>query len=131
MSKDPITQARVKELFDYRDDGNLIWRKDHKMNNHHTNHFKKGQTVGAVHSDGIVLKVSIDKKQYLVKRLIWLWHKGNPIPHMVLQSDDDKRNNRIENLYAGKARQAIKAKSKPVIINDPMDLFIYRPANVR
>jgi len=60
---------------------------------------KKGKVVGTMHRNGYKV-TSIDKKQYPVHRLIWLYHhgfmpeKGIEIDHINRHRDD----NRIENL---------------------------------
>ena len=82
----------VRALFDYREDGKLIW----KIKRSGT---KKWKTAGAMHRNGYVV-VTVAGKQYPAHRLIFLYHygylpeKGNELDHINRQRDD----NRIENL---------------------------------
>lgn len=83
-----LTQARVRELFDYTDDGLLI-RKTTRGG------FKAGTVVGCRSGDYLIAMV--DRKLYKVHRLIFLWHHGW-LPPEVDHCDMDKQNNRIQNL---------------------------------
>ena len=85
-----ITQERLKELFEYRD-GKLIW----KINNRR---IKKGRELGCTGAQGYILG-QVDKIQYRVHRLVFLYHFGY-LPEIVDHIDGDKLNNRIENLRA-------------------------------
>ena len=82
----------VKSLFEYRQDGKLIW----KIKRSGT---KKWKTAGAMHRNGYIV-ITFKGKQYPAHRLIWLFHNGflpeNGIhlDHINRQKDD----NRIENL---------------------------------
>jgi len=85
-----ITQDRLKVLFSYREDGNLIWLKT--MNNF----IKEGDVAGHVNKTGYV-NVGVDYKSYLLHRLIYLYHHGW-LPPLVDHIDTDHLNNRINNL---------------------------------
>ena len=89
--KEQITQARVKELFDYRKDGVLLYLVGRK------NHVKPGSAAGWADGHGY-LRVTIDGEKHRVHRLIWLWHHGylpeNDIDHI----NRDRSDNRVENL---------------------------------
>jgi CO dehydrogenase/acetyl-CoA synthase gamma subunit (corrinoid Fe-S protein) len=101
-----ITQARVKELFDYHPDGHLTW-KVQKSNN-----VKVGSFAGSVNSEGY-LQVGIDRVLYKVHRLIYLWHYGfvyNLIDHI----DQNKLNNKIQNLRIATNSQNLRNRSKQV-----------------
>ena len=82
----------VRAIFDYREDGNLIW----KIKRSGT---KKIKVAGAMHRNGYKV-ISYKGKQYPAHRLIWLYHqgflpeKGLFIDHINRHRDD----NRIENL---------------------------------
>lgn len=87
-----LTQTRLKELFDYREDGALI-RK--------TGGSGRGNHVGAVAGTKTrygYISVNVDGKLYQAHRLVWLWHHGKfptgETDHMNGIRDD----NRIENL---------------------------------
>lgn len=92
-----LTQARVRELFDYRDDGTLIAKE-------RANGRKFGMPVGC--ETGGYLIAMVSGKLYKVHRLIFLWHHGY-MPVEVDHKDLNGLNNRIENL-----RDADSAKNK-------------------
>ena len=80
---------KCHEMFEYID-GQLVFK-----DNWHSKQ-RKGQSVTSVNNCGY-LKVCIDKKNYLVHRLIFLMHHGY-LPELLDHIDMDKLNNRIENL---------------------------------
>lgn len=84
-----ITQKHLKELFTYQD-GHLIWQKPT------SNRVKLGDKAGASDKDGYV-HVRVDKKDYLLHRLIFLYHHGW-LPRFVDHIDTIPSNNQIENL---------------------------------
>lgn len=84
-----ITQQKLHELFIYQD-GNLVRKAIYQGNR------KIGTFAGTLRKDGYV-KVGIDKKQYLLHRLIFLYHK-NYLPKFLDHADGNKKNNKIENL---------------------------------
>lgn len=86
-----LTQERVKELFDYREDGVLVRR----VTVCYCARF--GDLAGSLHCDGY-LQVTIDGLSSLAHRIIWLWHKGYLPEHGLDHIDRNKLNNRIENL---------------------------------
>ena len=84
-----ISQAITKEIFDYHESGNLIWKKTQYSN-------KLGKFAGGIDCAGY-LKITILKKQYYAHRLIFFWHKGY-FPKEIDHIDGNKLNNKIENL---------------------------------
>lgn len=85
------SQARLKLLFDYRDDGNLIWKVARQK-------IRVGDVAGCLRKDGYTT-VRVDGDEHLLHRLIKHWHKGNVTQDKVIDHrDNDKSNNRIENL---------------------------------
>lgn len=92
-----ITQAEVKYLFDYCPTGKLLWK-----NPTHTA-VKVGSQAGVKNPVKYAV-VYINAKSYLVHKLIYLWHTGE-WPKIVDHIDNDKRNNKIENLRAATASQ--------------------------
>jgi hypothetical protein len=84
-----ITQERVRELFDYQD-GKLVWKKRTGPRSN------PNQAVGSLMPQGY-LRVKFDKKNYLVHRLVYLWHTGE-MPVFIDHKDQNKSNNKIENL---------------------------------
>ena len=86
-----LTQERVRELFDYREDGALVW----KVRN--SNVISVGRVAGTDHGDGYVA-IKADGVIYLGHRLVWLWHKGYLPEHGLDHRDRVRSNNRISNL---------------------------------
>lgn len=85
-----ITQERLIKLFNYRD-GNLYWAISPNPK------IKIGLITGqSVNSDGRKT-VCINKKRYLLSRIIFLHQKGY-LPEFVDHIDGNKTNNCIENL---------------------------------
>ena len=90
MNKNILTQEYVHELFDYHNNGYLIWKIkiDHKNN--------IGDIVGSLGSQ--YYQVCIKKKKYYTHILIFLWHHGYIPENDIDHEDRNKLNNRIENL---------------------------------
>lgn len=86
-----ISQERVRELFDYREDGCLI-RKVRTANNACI-----GDVAGSPDSNGH-LQVKVSRRIYMVHRLVWLWHHGYLPEHEVDHVNRKQSDNRIENL---------------------------------
>jgi hypothetical protein len=74
-----LTQERVRELFDYHEDGYLIWKIS-------VSNVRKGDIAGCPNKAGY-LRVRFDGKLYYIHRLIFLYHKGY-LPRMI---DHDNR----------------------------------------
>lgn len=85
-----LTQDLLKELFDYREDGNLIRRVTKAPN------AKNGDVAGWI-SPNEYSQVSINNKLYLTHRVIFLYHHGY-LPKEIDHVDRDPSNNQIENL---------------------------------
>ena len=92
-----ITQNRLLELFIYQD-GQLIW----KINKPPA---KIGTVIGSNHNDGY-LHSRIDRRIYLLHRLIFLYHKGF-LPEFIDHIDGNRRNNKIGNLREATRSQNI------------------------
>lgn len=83
-----LTQARVKELFECREDGNLY----RKVLNKKT----KSGAIGT--NNGVGYKVvKVDGVKHYVHRVVFLWHHGY-LPEYIDHIDTNKSNNSIENL---------------------------------
>jgi len=85
-----ITQARVKELFDYREDGELILKARTAYNT------RKGDAAGC--SSCGYRRTSVDYRRHMNHRLIWLWHYGYLPENRIDHINRNKSDNRIENL---------------------------------
>lgn len=85
-----LTQERIRELFDYREDGNLVRKAAVGRN-------RVGDPVGCIYEYGY-LRVKIASDLYMVHQLVWLWHHGYLPEHDVDHVDRNRLNNRIENL---------------------------------
>lgn len=108
-----MTQARLKELFDYHPDGFFI-EKTKRSNRVYIGKI----TVGYKNSKKEpYLRLTIDKKHYLLHRMIFLWHYGS-LPKIVDHIDFNLANNRVCNLRAASfaesaryVRAGIKSKT--------------------
>jgi hypothetical protein len=92
-----LTQARVRELFDYREDGNLVWKQ------RPSNRIKIGDVAGFRRKTGY-LEIRVDGTLYLGHRLIFLFNHGW-LPEEVDHQDNDQFNNRIGNLRPATSSQ--------------------------
>ena len=83
---------RVRELFDYHEDGTLTWKI--KPNGR----VELGAVAGYSHSPGGYKRVNFDRKPYYLHVVVWAWH-GKPRTTEVLDHINGvKYDNRIENL---------------------------------
>lgn len=103
-----LTQERVKELFDYREDGQLI-RKVRT-----SNCINIGDVAGSPSSKGY-LGIWIDGRSYLNHRLIFLFHHGYLPEGFLDHRDKDKLNNRIKNLR--EASPSCNAKNRKQMLS--------------
>lgn len=88
-----MKQARVRELFDYREDGALIWKVS-------ASQMRPGDVAGCLSKrNGGYVVVRFDGVLRLAHRIIFLWHHGY-LPVQVDHRDHDRSNNRIGNLRA-------------------------------
>ena len=85
-----LTQERVRELFDYREDGSLIWKVSRGS-------VRAGDVAGTLREDGYrTTKLGMEKHRN--HRLVFLWHHGYMPENQVDHVDRNPENNRIENL---------------------------------
>jgi len=99
-----ITQERVRELFEYRQDGNLYWKIKASQST------SIGDMAGWDNGGGYK-KVRVNKKIQAVHRLIFLYHHGY-LPTYVDHADLNPSNNKIENLRAATRADNARNKSK-------------------
>ena len=94
-----MTYEQVRDLFDYREDGNLVWKV--KPN--------KSIPIGAVAGLKPTTKekyrrVKINGWDHALHRVIFLWHHGW-LPKVVDHRNQNKFDNKIENLRAATVAQ--------------------------
>ena len=91
-----VTQADVRRLFAYNDNGTLSWRVALNRST------KPGDTAGCTGgTEKDYVKVKIRGWEYAVHRLVYLWHTGES-PRIVDHIDHNRQNNRIENLRSAR-----------------------------
>jgi hypothetical protein len=91
-----ITQEMLKELFDYREDGNLVRKNACGGNGNYA-----GRVVGSkpkeITRSRRYVTTKIKGQHYCVHKLIYLWHTGK-WPEQLDHINIDTIDNRIENL---------------------------------
>lgn len=92
-----MNAEKVRELFDYRPDGFLVWKVRGSCRS------KPGTVVTCKNTAGYIV-VRIDDKLHYVHRLVWLWHNGEIIDQ-IDHIDHDRSNNCIENLRCASSAQ--------------------------
>lgn len=86
-----LTQERVKELFDYKEDGSLIW----KVKN--SNRININSVAGCICNDNY-FRTRIDGRLYKNCRVVWLWHNGKNPDGFIDHINNIRNDDRIENL---------------------------------
>ena len=87
-----ITQEILKTRYLYSEkEKGLVWDTPDNFRQ------KNGKTLGTNRPDGY-LSANIDKKMYLIHRLVWLYHYGEFPNGFIDHIDGDKTNNTIDNL---------------------------------
>ena len=85
-----INQDKLHQMFTYHDSGILIHRYTVKGGK------QAGSTAGSPHNAGY-RQITIDRKKYLIHRLVWLYHYGE-MPTQIDHINGNRSDNRIENL---------------------------------
>lgn len=93
-----ITQQRLKELVKYVPETGEFFRGDKK--------------IGYDNGRGY-LKASIDNKEYYLHRLAWLYSYGE-FPELVDHKDQNKSNNKLDNLRSVTNSQNLHNRGVPV-----------------
>jgi hypothetical protein len=84
-------QERLRELFEYDSiTGSLTWRIAQGTQ-------RKGAVAGWQHKTGYQY-VGVDKRNYKLHRVVWMWVYGADPADLLDHKDRDKTNNRIQNL---------------------------------
>jgi hypothetical protein len=99
-----ITQERLKELFEYEEDTGRLRRIKARGRG------KLGNYVTAMSEQGY-LRVEIDNKNYLVHRLVYLYHFGE-FPKLLDHINTDKLDNRLSNLREATSSQNLHNTKK-------------------
>lgn len=87
-----LTQERLKQLFEYQDDGTFVRLKNGKpVICNPTRHHR-------------YLRVSVDGKPVALHRCVFLYHHSY-LPEAIDHADGDRMNNRIENLREATQQQ--------------------------
>ena len=95
-----MTVEKCRELYSYWD-GVLYWKKPPRAS------IKKGDHVGTLDKYGYLV-TSFAGKQYLVHRLIWLWHYGEWPKHEIDHINGIKTDNHLYNMRDVKHQENLK-----------------------
>ncbi len=85
----------VKNIFYYQENDNtgyLIWKENRAINK-----IKIGDIAGSFNKRSGYYHLQLNKKKYLLHRIIFLWHHGY-LPEYIDHIDKNKLNNKISNL---------------------------------
>jgi hypothetical protein len=97
-----ITQAELKEKFEYDSDGHFVRRINGKLVKEHTSRSKGNHLV-----------ICLSNKTVRLQRMIFLYHHGY-LPICVDHIDGNVLNNRIENLRAATFQEnCLNKRAKP------------------
>jgi hypothetical protein len=111
-----LTQSMLRELFDYRVDGNLVRLKSGMGPNN-----KAGDLVGDLNKKKLgsrnarYVTTRINGQHYCVHKLIYMWHTG-VMPDELDHINRDTLDNRIENLRV--ANKSQNACNRTVFVNN-------------
>jgi hypothetical protein len=100
-----LTQELVRELFDYHEDGHLVWKNDRGSNK------LKNTIAGYFDSSRNYFVVKINDRRYQLHRIIYFWHNG-VLSKIIDHKDGNPKNNKIENLREANSHQNAWNSSK-------------------
>lgn len=92
QARNDLTSEQVREIFDYDYENGWLIKKTFR------NGCPYNKPVGHKPICNGYGTVRIGDKKYYTHRVIWLWHKGTWPEHEIDHIDQNKINNRIENL---------------------------------
>ena len=87
-----LTQDQVKQMFDYHEDGFLIWKVANSRR------IKTGDVAGSFCKSTGYFTVFINGVNYQLHRIIFLWHHGYLPENDTDHEDQNPINNKVENL---------------------------------
>ena len=105
-----LTQARVRELFDYDPDTGILRRRIDRYR------ARSGQEAGWPDADKKCngrMRITIDYKKYFVHRVVWLWVHGELPKHEIDHRNGDAGDNRLGNLREATRRENGRNTRRP------------------
>lgn len=100
-----LTQKELAEYFLLQDGKLIVTKKTGPQS-------KLGQPAGTVHKTGYIC-VGINKKIYYAHRIVWLLHYGIWPKGYIDHINNDKTDNRIENLRLATHKENMRNKPTP------------------
>lgn len=94
-----MNQSKLKQLFDYNEDGYLVW----KINA--STRARLGDLAGCINPSTGYWQVVYNGKKFYNHRLIWVWNYGTEPPKYIDHVDGVRDNNKINNLRASSVSQ--------------------------
>ena len=91
MSKEILTQSRLKELLNYNPDTGIFTRKEPRRG------VKVGSVLGSLHNCGYLF-ATVNREFFYLHRLAWIYMHGKHPIDMIDHINGDKTDNRIKNL---------------------------------
>jgi len=99
-----ITQERLKELFDYREDGNLVRNVAVEGPSGQVGRVVGFKLKDPARPEKIYMATKINGQHYCIHKLIWLWHYGI-LPEQLDHINRNSLDNRVENLRLATASE--------------------------
>jgi hypothetical protein len=105
-----LTQQQLKDLFEYRKDGNLVRKVVARGPAGQVGRVVGYQTSDSSRPDKVYMATKIRGQYYAIHKLIWIWHHG-AVPEQVDHINRNSVDNRIENLrLANRSENACNRK---------------------